>query len=150
MPTNKEDTMEGTPPAPTDDATPLYTAENLPPRESFSEYSKKAGTPALRIEGPFRVETSEGTMDCTDGWLAIDTAGNPYPIAKDVFEQSYGLSEPAEQADHLEVLRQNAGGVVAVLLVRHSGEGEAVDQSVEQLEAVANGLGFTLMDRRNG
>lgn len=130
--------------------TPIYTAENLPPLEAFTEHRKKTETPALRIEGPFAVETSEGTMQCPDGWLAIDSAGNPYPIEKSVFEATYEIAKPAEQADHLEALRARHGGTVALLFVRHAGEGEVLDQSTEQLEAAAGPLGFTLMDRRNG
>lgn len=40
---------------------------------------------AVRVEGPFTVETSDGPVRCEDGWLAIDDQGNPYPIPEDEF-----------------------------------------------------------------
>lgn len=52
-------------------------------------YRKRGATPALRIEGPFEVETREGLMTCEDGYLAVDNNGDPYPIATDVFESTY-------------------------------------------------------------
>jgi hypothetical protein len=130
-------------------APPVYTAENLPPRQAFSEFAKQGTTPALRIEGPFTVETSEGPLTCSDGWLAIDSAGNPYPIDAGVFAETYKLAEPAEETDHLEVLRSRQNGAVALLLVRHSGEQAENELAVQQLEAVAQPLGFTITDRRN-
>ena len=52
-------------------------------------YQKKVQTKALRIDGPFTVETSEGTLNCKDGFLCIDARGYPYPVAKDEFELIY-------------------------------------------------------------
>lgn len=70
-----------------------FTRDELPPREEFSLYRKQRHTPALRIEGPFVTVTVDGNeAKCDDGWLAIDTAGYPYPIDKDVFGSAY---EPA-------------------------------------------------------
>jgi hypothetical protein len=56
---------------------------------NFPVWRKAALTRAARIPRPFTVETTEGVMTCEDGWLAVDTEGNPYPIARDVFEKSY-------------------------------------------------------------
>ena len=52
-------------------------------------YYKKASTLAIRIEGPFRVETAEGWLDCPDGYLALDSQGRPYPIEAVEFERIY-------------------------------------------------------------
>lgn len=70
---------------------PTYTAEQLG-EGGFGEFRKTSITLAKRIEGPFSVETPEGTMTCEDGWLALDSDSNPYPIAASVFEETY---EPA-------------------------------------------------------
>lgn len=71
-----------------DQQTPTYTAESLP--DGFKDYPRKITfTSAVRIDGPFRVETPEGPLDCSDGWLAVDVNGHPYPIAADVFEQTF-------------------------------------------------------------
>ena len=68
---------------------PFYDAATLPPVEDWRWYKKKLKTRAVKITGPFRVETREGTMSCESGWLALDANGSPYPIADDVFESSY-------------------------------------------------------------
>lgn len=52
-------------------------------------YRKKVTTRALRINGPFTVETSEGPLRCEDGYLAVDARGYPYPIAADEFALIY-------------------------------------------------------------
>lgn len=52
-------------------------------------YRKLAKTLAVRIEGPFRVQTAEGWLECQDGYLALDSRGYPYPICKDEFESIY-------------------------------------------------------------
>ena len=56
---------------------------------AWAIFRKKVHTHATRIEGPFRVETSEGPLDCADGWLAVDARGYPYPIAADEFALIY-------------------------------------------------------------
>lgn len=65
--------------------------------EGFDEkakmYRKTALTKAVRIVGPFRVETSEGPLNCEDGYLAKDARGYYYPIAADEFEKIYELEE---------------------------------------------------------
>jgi hypothetical protein len=69
-----------------------FTAHNLP-AEGWAEYRKKVNTRMVRIDGPFRVATSEGPLYCQDGYLAIDARGYPYPIAAD--EQAL-IYTPAE------------------------------------------------------
>ena len=58
----------------------------------FRLHRKKVLTLAARIEGPFEVETSEGTLTCQDGYLCFDSRGYPYPVAADEFANIY---EPA-------------------------------------------------------
>jgi len=58
----------------------------------FGLYEKQRTTPAVRIEGSFEVETREGTLSCSDGYLAIDTEGYPYPIDRQEFEKIYRFS----------------------------------------------------------
>jgi hypothetical protein len=60
--------------------------------ESWPLYRKIALTHAIRVAGPFTVETSEGPLNCADGYLAVDARGYPYPVAADEFELIY---EPA-------------------------------------------------------
>jgi hypothetical protein len=43
-------------------------------------YRKKVLTRMVRVEGPFTVQTSEGPLECIDGFLAVDARGYPYPI----------------------------------------------------------------------
>jgi hypothetical protein len=74
-------------------AHPHFSRERLPERGRFHVYRKIALTSALRIEGPFEVETREGVLVCEDGYLAIDAHGWPYPIAVSEFEKIY---EPAD------------------------------------------------------
>ena len=69
-----------------------FSASNFPdspPRSQWPLYRKKVLTRALRIEGPFTVETSEGPLRCEDGYLAFDARGYPYPIAADEFAMIY-------------------------------------------------------------
>jgi hypothetical protein len=67
----------------------VFARGALPPTEDFGLYQKKQLTHAVRIAGPFSVETREGTLTCPDGWLALDSGGWPYPIAADEFERIY-------------------------------------------------------------
>jgi len=55
----------------------------------FSLYRKMKLTKAMRVPGPFTTETREGILECPDGYLAIDSDGWPYPIAKEEFEYIY-------------------------------------------------------------
>jgi hypothetical protein len=70
-----------------------FSVDQLPGvPEQWSLYRKKSLTRAVRIDGPFTVETSEGPLTCQDGYLAMDARGYPYPIAADEFALIY---EPA-------------------------------------------------------
>lgn len=75
-----------------------FSKDNLPsvpPVEEWPKWRKMAVTSAIRIDGPFTVETSEGPLTCADGYLAIDARGYPYPIATDEFDLIYALAVPA-------------------------------------------------------
>lgn len=72
-----------------------FTRDNIP--SHMNEWQKRVTTKAVRIQGPFEVETREGTLRCPDGYLAVDTGGWPYPIAADEFERIYALAD-GEQA----------------------------------------------------
>lgn len=69
-------------------AGPMFDKDHLPDGE-WAEYRKHAITKAVRVEGPFVVNTSEGVLTCQDGYLAIDARGYPYPIATEEFELIY-------------------------------------------------------------
>ena len=76
----------------------VYTRDNLRPAFVASDwrmYQKWRVTPAVRILGPFEVQTREGKLTCPDGYLAIDAHGWPYPIAKDEFDAIYEQVEDA-------------------------------------------------------
>lgn len=66
-----------------------FSKGNIPEDLKFDEFRKKALTRAARIVGPFVVETSEGTLTCSDGWICIDARGYPYPVADDEFRLIY-------------------------------------------------------------
>lgn len=70
-------------------------------------FRKKVFTHAVRMAGPFTVETREGTLECPDGWLAIDAHGWPYPIAAEEFAAIY---EPADigSRQYLEAVQGGA------------------------------------------
>ena len=70
----------------------VFAKGAIPPISQFNLYRKRHLTQATRIDGPFRVETPEGPLDCEDGWLALDSRGLPYPIAAIEFAAIY---EPA-------------------------------------------------------
>ena len=68
---------------------PHYTKEHVD-SGAWASWRKRVTTKAVRIYGPFTVETREGPLSCPDGYLAVDSQGWPYPIAKDEFETIYG------------------------------------------------------------
>jgi hypothetical protein len=69
---------------------PHYRLENVGNLDlGFEAYRKTALTKAVRVDGPFVVESREGKLVCEDGYLAIDAHGWPYPIARDEFEAIY-------------------------------------------------------------
>ena len=71
---------------------PRYTKDSLPLGD-WQYFRKTATTQMARVNGPFVVETLHGSVICQDGWLAVDTAGYPYPIAADEHTNSYEPSE---------------------------------------------------------
>lgn len=73
---------------------PVFSTGALPSDPAtWPVYRKVALTSALKIDGPFIVQTSEGSLNCADGYLAVDARGYPYPIATDEFNLIY---QPAE------------------------------------------------------
>ena len=71
----------------------FFTVDNVSATEGFETYRKTYITPAVRMEGTFHCLTSEGNVaSCSDGWLAVDSKGFPYPINAKEFDLTY---EPA-------------------------------------------------------
>jgi hypothetical protein len=82
-------------------STPLKGHQGMDPRErttaaaladpaNFGTYRKTAITRARQMDAPFTVATTEGVMEGKAGdYLCLDTKGNPYPCAREVFEASY-------------------------------------------------------------
>jgi hypothetical protein len=66
----------------------VFSRDSIP-EAGWSTYRKKVLTKAVKIDGPFTVETSEGPLRCADGYLAVDARGYPYPIAIDEFHLIY-------------------------------------------------------------
>lgn len=84
---------------------PLITLAELPvDRIAWGTYRKMALTRAIKMSGPFAVETSESDQApfvCDDGYLAMDARGYPYAIATEEFEQIYkpdGEAVPVDPA----------------------------------------------------
>lgn len=68
----------------------FYTLDNVGSVEGFGTYRKTYVTPAVRVEGTFHCLTSEGNVaSCSDGWLAVDSKGFPYPINAAEFGLTY-------------------------------------------------------------
>lgn len=80
----------------------IFSTDHMPP--SFADearlYRKTPLTKMLRINGPFRVETSEGPLECQDGYIAVNARGYPYPIAADEQELIYELVVDLEGGKH--------------------------------------------------
>lgn len=69
---------------------PRFTQDSIKAHaEGFKAFIKIRATLARRIDGPFQCATQHGAANCTDGYLAIDDDGYPYPIAADLFERTY-------------------------------------------------------------
>ncbi len=68
-----------------------FSKSNLPTGDWFVA-RKRVSTRFIEIQGPFQVVTQEGEMTCEDGFLAVDEAGYPYPVARDIFFRSYDTS----------------------------------------------------------
>jgi len=65
------------------------------PKFHWSYWRKPGLTMMTRIGVPFEVPTSEGDMRCEDGWLAIDSEGNIYPISDKVQQSIYVYAHAA-------------------------------------------------------
>jgi hypothetical protein len=56
---------------------------------AFHDFGQATATHMARVNGPFSCTTDGCVVQCRDGWLAVDTRGNLYPIAdvvvRDVF-----------------------------------------------------------------
>lgn len=77
----------------------VYDHDNLPKSADWKRYRKVATTKMTPISGPCVVKTKEGDYALPGGWrgyLAIDSDGDPYPIALDVHARSYELDLTAE------------------------------------------------------
>ena len=60
------------------------------PTDGWERYRKMAATFAIYIDEPFSVDTAEGTVSLPKGgWLALDSRGYPYPIAREEFDETY-------------------------------------------------------------
>lgn len=101
----------------TDTAIPLYSKDVLPADfepnggAAWASFRKTSLTRAIRIHGPFRVETSESENEpffCEDGWLAIDARGYPYAIADAEFTQIYEPVAVEDTHAGLEQAKQTA------------------------------------------
>jgi hypothetical protein len=62
---------------------------SFPDPSTWEQFRKQVPTKALRMDGPFRVETSEGPLTCEDGYLCLDARGYPYPVAREEFDLIY-------------------------------------------------------------
>lgn len=71
----------------------VFSKDVLPNQPSEWElFQKKSLTKAIKVDGPFRVMTTESENEpfyCEDGYLAIDARGYPYAIATEEFELIY-------------------------------------------------------------
>ena len=67
-----------------------YTKDSAKYVPGMKLYRKTTATPMVKIDGPFTVDTSEGTsLECLDGWLALDAVGSPYPVSDEVHRETY-------------------------------------------------------------
>lgn len=71
-----------------------FTKDDADLLDSAPRYRKRVLTPLARIHGPFSVETREGTLECPDGYLARDSQGWLYPVAKDEADAIYERIDP--------------------------------------------------------
>lgn len=69
----------------------VFTKDSLPQGE-YRKFFKTRITEAIKMSGTFYCVTSEGNIaSCTDGWLAVDSRGYPYPVNSPEFESTYEL-----------------------------------------------------------
>ena len=68
----------------------VFVSKDDLPDGPYRRYSKSFAPKAIRMTGTFHCLTSEGNVaTCTDGWLAIDSHGYPYPINAAEFDSTY-------------------------------------------------------------
>ena len=76
----------------------FFTKDSLP-KAQLQRFRKIYITSAVKIVGTFHCKTSEGNIaSCTDGWLAVDSRGYPYPINSPEFETTYETIDEADRA----------------------------------------------------
>ena len=68
-----------------------HVSKDMPPSrwDKAKTYQKVALTKAVKMDGPFIVDTSEGPLTCEDGYCAMDARGYYYPIATEEFDKIY-------------------------------------------------------------
>ena len=65
-----------------------FSASNLP-GDPATWPLYQGTTPAIRVEGEFATVAPDGTlMRCSDGFLAVDPSGRPYPIDNYDFDRT--------------------------------------------------------------
>jgi hypothetical protein len=72
-----------------------YDKDNLPTGD-WVEYRKLGTTRMARVSGPFIVTTKEGEYEVPAGWqgfIALDSDGDPYPVLFDVHARAYERAE---------------------------------------------------------
>ena len=83
--------------------TEIFTKEDMTKLSIMSRRwmmcRKITPTMVLSILGPFEVKTMHGFVRCEDGYLAVDHAGWPYPIDRDVFEKTYKTTRLEQDED---------------------------------------------------
>jgi hypothetical protein len=70
-----------------------FTKDQLPVAvEEMGLHRKIALTPMVMVDGPFVVVTQEGEYTLPEDWrgfVAVDKAGHPYPIALVEYHETY-------------------------------------------------------------
>lgn len=70
---------------------PRYTHNNLPDGD-WVQYRKVGTTRMAPVTGPCVVDTKEGEYRLPEGWqgfIALDSDGDPYPVAAEVHARTY-------------------------------------------------------------
>lgn len=63
--------------------------EKLRSIQFWGIYQQTSKTLAVRMPGPFKTVRSDGAEVCLDGWLALDSKGEPYAIPAEVMDETY-------------------------------------------------------------
>lgn len=118
----------------------VVSTEKMPEGE-YKTYRKTALTRAIRMPGPFTIESSLGPLHCDDGFVGIDARGYPYPLDAEEFALIYeevGAEEGG--ADHTVSVTDLYAGLLAELRAeqQEAGRGErgrALSIAITDLEA---------------